>query len=160
MFEVSGIPPARQTTIAAFLDELVSNAPDLAYLTLGPGRLFSGALQVSLRFEHLRELRIDNAADTVDFAFLQAVAALPELALFAIDARTSEYIPYTPATMDVEATEGRDPPAPALENAEHISTGTGTKEAFVPFLRLTTLSCHRQCSAHRRPAPPLAPAWC
>ncbi len=137
--ELSGIPPTRHTTIAAFLIELANNAPDLAHLTLGPGRLFPGALQVSLAFEHLRELRINDVADTVDFAFLQAVAALPELALFDINARTAKYAPYKPVA-DVDATKGRDPAVYARDNAEEISTSIGTEEEFVPFLRLTTLA--------------------
>ncbi|KJA24854.1 hypothetical protein HYPSUDRAFT_38196 [Hypholoma sublateritium FD-334 SS-4] len=138
--ELSGIPQARQTTIATFLNELLSSTPRLAHLTLGPGRLSPSALQTSVRFEHLRELRITDAADALDFAFLQAVAALPELALFDIDARTAKYTPYTPlagvATMD-----GHDAPAQnAPEDTTHISTGVEAESASVTFPRLTTLT--------------------
>ncbi|KJA24855.1 hypothetical protein HYPSUDRAFT_449771 [Hypholoma sublateritium FD-334 SS-4] len=117
---VDRIPPARQPTIAAFLAELVRSAPHLAHLTLGDG-IPPSALWRSVRFAHLRELRIDMAPAIV-FAFLEAVAALPVLTLFDIDAATTEYTAYTPLA-EVAAPDGAAPtPFPRLEALTVVGT--------------------------------------
>ena len=120
--DISHIPPTRQSTIAAFLSELVGSAPRLAHLTLGHGQLSPTALRVSVHFTHLRTLRINvcgllatDAAAAFSFGFLEAVAALPELALFELDSSTAEYTPYTPLADDlVTGRHDGDMPGAAL----------------------------------------------
>ncbi|KAF9484243.1 hypothetical protein BDN70DRAFT_161800 [Pholiota conissans] len=89
--EIARVPAARQISISSFLKELVFQVPCLPSLTLGPGGISAASLRTSLKFTHLRHLHIDNAAESLDFDFLQDIAALPELESLIIDARTAEY---------------------------------------------------------------------
>ncbi|KJA17178.1 hypothetical protein HYPSUDRAFT_70915 [Hypholoma sublateritium FD-334 SS-4] len=133
--EVGGIPHTRQISISNFFAELVGSVPRLANVTLGPGRLSAGVLQSSTRFVHLRHLRIIDAAASLNFEFLVAIAALPELELFDIDARTVKYTPHSPpVAVSTDAMAKENEGSPDIED----TTGEILEEA--PFPRLKTLT--------------------
>ncbi len=113
----------------------MGSVPRLAHLTLGCGQLSPSALKASVHFTHLRTLRINvcglrttDAAAALDFTFLAAVAALPELALFDIDTRTyTPYIPYADS-------------AAAGDCVADMSTGAAFGEVLEPFRSLKTMT--------------------
>lgn len=140
--EVGGIPYTRQISISNFFEELVGSVPRLANITLGPGRLSAGVLQSSTRFVHLRQLRIIDAAALLNFAFLVAVAALPELELFDIDTRTAKYTPYTPpAAVSADAlAKEKDAHGEGWPDAEDTTSEILEKAPFPRLKKLTIVS--------------------
>ena len=91
--EATNVPEHQHSTFFSFLTTLVHKAPHLEDIILGPGRFPLKSLQAILKFTHLRQLELRDAASTFDFTFLQDVGALPNLESFILDARSCEYIP-------------------------------------------------------------------
>ncbi|KAF8179863.1 hypothetical protein BJ912DRAFT_637759 [Pholiota molesta] len=81
---------ARQIALSSFLKELVIRVPRLSNITLC-GRVSKSFLQSSLKFNHLRQLHLTDAVESLDFAFLKEVSMLPDLESFLIDAHTAQY---------------------------------------------------------------------
>ena len=94
--EAINVPDHQQPTFFSFLTALVHRAPFLEDLILGLGRFPSKSLQVILKFTHLRQLELRDAASTFDFTFLQDIGALPNLESFILDARSCKYIARIP----------------------------------------------------------------
>ncbi|KAF9484271.1 hypothetical protein BDN70DRAFT_989725 [Pholiota conissans] len=103
--DISRVLPSRQATISYFLKEIAVHAPKLSSISVGPGRISNSFLQSFLTFIHLRQLSLIDSLESLEFAFLRDVSALPELESLMIDVRTTEYTPRplhdisTPNTM-------------------------------------------------------------
>lgn len=90
--EATGVPEAQQSAFLSFLITLVDEAPLLSAITLGPKSFTANCLNACLKFNHLSDLRLLDAASSIDFDFLVAIGGLPELETFILNARTAIYI--------------------------------------------------------------------
>ena len=90
--EATGVPEAQQSAFLSFLITLVDEAPLLSAITIGPGSFTASCLNACLKFDHLRNLELIDAASSIDFDFLVAIGGLPELEIFILNARTATYI--------------------------------------------------------------------
>lgn len=144
--EVVAIPEHCQITISAFFKELVLNVPGLSNIILGPGEISASVLQSSVQFTHLRQLKITDAATSLDYGFLRAVAALRNLELFDIDARSATYTPYTPpvAAPTEHMVGGKDLPrvseSSSVPEDAFQAPDSPSGQFAVPFLQLNTLN--------------------
>lgn len=140
--EIVRAPSARgrQIAISSFLKELVIKAPGLSNITFC-GRVSETSLQSSLKFSHLRQLHLIDAAHSLDFTFLQDVSALPELESFVLDVRTAEYkqrlVPpddtfLSSTSVDIEF---RD-----LSSSAESQMASATNLSPVPFCQLRKLA--------------------
>ncbi|KAF8801995.1 hypothetical protein BYT27DRAFT_7173558, partial [Phlegmacium glaucopus] len=115
--EATNVPDHQHPTFLSFLTTLLHKAPLLEDITLGPGRFPLKSLQAILKFTHLRQLELRDAASTINFTFFQDVGALPNLESFILDARSCEYIPRMPEehynSLSTEHIEGSQTPKPS-----------------------------------------------
>ena len=92
----ANVPDHQHPNFFSFLTTLVHKAPLLEEIILGPDQFPLKSLQAILRFTHLRQLELRDAASTMDFAFLQDVGTLLNLESFILDARSCTYIAHIP----------------------------------------------------------------
>ncbi|KAF8179865.1 hypothetical protein BJ912DRAFT_637856 [Pholiota molesta] len=138
--EIIGVPTTRQITISSFLKELVLRVPELLNLTFR-GRLSESSLQSSLKFNHLRQLHLIDAAESLDFAFLQGVSELPELDSFVIDARAAEYKRrLVPADNTSLTSTSNGVGAPNLSTSTEDQTIIARDPSSIPFRQLRELT--------------------
>jgi hypothetical protein len=126
---------ARQIALSSFLKELVIRVPRLSNVTLC-GRVSKSFLQSSLKFNHLRQLHLINAVESLDFTLLQEVSMLPDLESFLIDAHTSQYKPRLLVVNDASLSPTSNDIGPP-----NLSSSAGQMDLSpLPFPRLRKLA--------------------
>ncbi|KAF8809429.1 hypothetical protein BYT27DRAFT_7254564 [Phlegmacium glaucopus] len=100
ILEATDVPDHHHPTFFSFLTTLEHKAPFIEDITLGPGRFPLKSLQAILKFTHLHQLELRDAASTINFILFQDIGALPNLESFILDARSCEYISRIPEKQD------------------------------------------------------------
>ena len=123
--EATGVPGAQQSSFLSFLITLVDEAPLLSAITVGPGSFTASCLNACLKFDHLRNLELIDAASSIDFDFLVTIGGLPELEIFILNARTATYISPPVDILNQDELSNLKPfpaPRPSSPKADHPLT--------------------------------------
>jgi hypothetical protein len=132
--EATGVPEAQQSAFLSFLITLADEAPLLSAITIGPGSFTATCLNACLKFDHLRNLELIDAASSIDFDFLVAIGKLPELEIFILNARTATYISPSVKILNQDELSNLNPfPPPRSPSPEAVPVYPGSH--FEPPVR-------------------------
>jgi hypothetical protein len=132
--EATGVPEAQQSAFLSFLITLADEAPLLSAITIGPGSFTASCLNACLKFDHLRNLELIDAASSIDFDFLVAIGKLPELKSFILNARTATYISPPVKILNQDELSNLNPfPPPRSPSPEAVPVYPGS--LFEPPVR-------------------------